>query len=54
MENPTEKRRQELEKYFDPKGSFAALRVSQMKRAWKQDNRRRIEFLGEHLSADAL
>ncbi len=44
MENPTEKRRQELEKYFDPKGPFAALRVSQMKRAWKQSNRRELNF----------
>ena len=44
MDNTTEKRRHELEKYFDPKGPFAALRVSQMKRAWKQENRRELNF----------
>jgi hypothetical protein len=44
METPTEKRRKELEKYFDAKGPFAALRVSQMKRAWKQTNRRELNF----------
>jgi len=44
MENITEKRRQELEKYYDPKGPFAALRVSQMKRAWKQTNRRELNW----------
>ena len=44
MENPTEKRRQELEKYFDAKGPFAALRVAQMKRAWKQTNRRELTW----------
>ncbi len=46
MENPTEKRRQELEKYFDVKGPFALLRVAQMKRAWKKDNRRELTFWG--------
>ena len=44
MENPTEKRRQELEKYFDEKSSFSILRVAQMKRAWKQTNRRELNF----------
>src|ERR1700757_2723276 len=40
----TEKRRQELEKYFDPKSPFALMRASQMKRAWKQTNRRELTF----------
>ena len=44
MDNITEKRRQELEKYFDPKLPFASLRVAQMKRAWKQSNRRELSW----------
>ena len=44
MENPNQKRREELEKYFDAKGPFALLRVAQMKRAWKQSNRRELTW----------
>ncbi len=44
MENTSEKRRPELEKYFDAQGPFAALRVAQMKRAWKQKNRRELTW----------
>jgi NADH-quinone oxidoreductase subunit I len=33
-----------LDKYFDPKGPFAAMRAAQMKRAWKQSNRRELSF----------
>ena len=44
MENPNEKRRAELEKYFDAKGPFALLRVAQMKRAWKQKDRRELTW----------
>ena len=33
-----------MEKYFDPKGPFASLRVAQMKRAWKQSNRRELNW----------
>ena len=44
MENPNQKRRQELEKYFDAKGIFAFLRLVQMKRAWKQSNRRELTW----------
>jgi NADH-quinone oxidoreductase subunit I len=44
MENMSEERRKEMEKYFDPSGPFAALRVAQMKRAWKQANRRELNF----------
>ena len=39
----TEKRRQELEKYFDPKGPLLLARA-QMKRAWKQANRRELTW----------
>jgi NADH-quinone oxidoreductase subunit I len=42
--NTPEKRRQELEKYFDKTGPFALLRVAQMKRAWKQENRRELSW----------
>src|ERR1051325_4723084 len=42
--NSTEQRRKELEKYFDPKGPFALLRVAQMKRAWKQKQRRELTW----------
>ena len=38
MEHP------ELEKYFDVKGPFAFLRLAQMKRAWKQKNRRELTW----------
>ena len=44
MENTTEQRRKELEKYYDVKGPFALLRVAQMKRAWKQTNRRELSW----------
>ena len=44
MNNPNEKRRQELEKYFYAKGPFAFLRLAQMKRAWKQSNRRELTW----------
>ncbi len=44
MENPNEKRRAELEKYFDAKSPFALLRVSQMKRAWQQKDRRELTW----------
>ena len=44
MENPDQKRRPELEKYFDAKGPFASLRLAQMKRAWKQSNRRQLSW----------
>ena len=44
MENPTQQKRKELEKYFDAKGPFAILRVAQMKRAWKQSNRRELSW----------
>jgi NADH-quinone oxidoreductase subunit I len=40
----SEKRRQELEKYFDVRGPFALLRLAQMKRAWKKDNRRQLTW----------
>ena len=43
MEN-SEQRRKELEKYFDAKGSFSHLRVAQMKRSWKQANRRELSW----------
>ena len=33
-----------LNKYFDPKSPYAALRVQQMKRAWKQKNRRELTW----------
>ena len=33
-----------LDKYFDPKSPFALLRVAQMKRAWKQKNRRELTW----------
>lgn len=42
--NVTEKRRKELEQYFDSKGMFSYLRVAQMKRAWKQANRRELTW----------
>jgi NADH-quinone oxidoreductase subunit I len=45
MGTPTEKRRKELEKYFDPQGPFASLRVAQMKRAWQKSNRRELNWL---------
>ncbi len=44
MENTNHKRRQELEKYFDAQGPFAYLRLAQMKRAWKQSNRRELTW----------
>ncbi len=44
MENNSEGRRQELEKYFDVKSPFAILRLAQMKRAWKKDNRRQLTW----------
>jgi len=44
MENPNQQRREELEEYFDPQGPFALLRVAQMKRAWKQSNRRELTW----------
>jgi NADH-quinone oxidoreductase subunit I len=44
MENQTQQRRQELEKYFDAKGPFAYLRLAQMKRAWRQSNRRELTW----------
>ncbi len=44
MENTVEERRKKLEKYFDPKGTFSFLRVAQMKRAWKQSNRRELTW----------
>src|SRR6185503_5476667 len=44
MDNPTQARRQELEKYFEAKGPFAYLRLAQMKRAWKQTNRRELTW----------
>ncbi len=47
MENPNQQRRQELEKYFDTKGPFAYLRLAQMKRAWKQSNRRKLTWWEE-------
>ena len=43
-ENSNQKRRQDLEKYFDAKGPFAFLRLAQMKRAWKQTNRRELTW----------
>jgi len=36
--------RPELEKYFDVKGPFAFLRLAQMKRAWKNKNRRELTW----------
>ena len=33
-----------LDKYFDPKGPFASLRIAQMKRAWRKTNRRELNF----------
>ena len=44
MENPNEKRRQELEKYFDKNGVFTFLRLAQMKRSWKKSNRRQLTW----------
>ena len=44
MENPNQQRRQELEKYFEKSGPFAFLRLAQMKRAWKQTNRRELTW----------
>ena len=44
MESSTHKRREELEKYFNVKGYFAFLRLAQMKRAWKQTNRRELTW----------
>ena len=44
MEDNIAKRRQDLEKYFDPKGPFALLRLAQMKRSWKQSNRRELTW----------
>ena len=44
MENPNQKRRQELEKYFEKSGLFVFLRLAQMKRAWKQSNRRELTW----------
>jgi NADH-quinone oxidoreductase subunit I len=44
MENSNENRRPELDKYFDPQGPFAVLRVAQMKRAWMQKNRRELTW----------
>ena len=44
MSYTSEDRRKELEKYFDAKGPFALLRVAQMKRAWKQSNRRELTW----------
>jgi NADH-quinone oxidoreductase subunit I len=32
------------DKYFDPKSPYALLRVAQMKRAWKQGNRRELNM----------
>src|ERR1051325_4023711 len=34
----------ELQKYFDPNGPFAHLRVAQMKRSWQQANRRELTW----------
>ena len=34
----------ELNRYFDPKGPFAVLRLAQMKRAWKRSNRRELTW----------
>jgi NADH-quinone oxidoreductase subunit I len=39
-----ENNKPELNKYFDPKSPFAILRVEQMKRAWKQKNRRELTW----------
>ena len=44
MENPIKERRQELEKYFEAQSPFALLRLAQMKRAWKQSNRRQLTW----------
>jgi NADH-quinone oxidoreductase subunit I len=44
MEKSVEDRRKTVEKYFDPKSMFAFLRVAQMKRAWKQSNRRELTW----------
>jgi NADH-quinone oxidoreductase subunit I len=44
MDDTNEKRRQELEKYFDPKGPFASLRLAQMKRSWQMANRRQLTW----------
>lgn len=43
-QNQISKKRAELEKYFDEKSPFAILRLSQMKRAWKQANRRELSW----------
>ncbi len=42
METP--KRKAELEKYYDPNSTFGHLRVAQMKRSWKQANRRELTW----------
>ena len=33
-----------LDKYFDKNSEYSHLRVAQMKRAWKQKNRRELTF----------
>lgn len=44
MDNQNSTRRPELEKYYDVKSPFALLRVAQMKRAWKNKNRRELTW----------
>jgi NADH-quinone oxidoreductase subunit I len=43
-EKKIEQHRPELQKYFDVNSPFAALRVQQMKRAWKAKNRRELTW----------
>lgn len=44
MDNKIEQRRAELEKYFKKGSAYDFLRVAQMKRAWKQVNRRELTW----------
>ncbi len=44
MENSNQAQKPELAKYFDAKSPFALLRVSQMKRAWQNKNRRELTW----------
>ncbi len=50
MPYSSEERRKELEQYFDPNSPYAAMRVAQMKRAWKQKNRRELTCGKAHTS----
>ncbi len=44
METPSQVSKPELNKFFDKSGEYDHLRVAQMKRAWKQKNRRQLTW----------